>query len=170
MRFPPARVHPGVTQQHRFPAERKVIRLTSSSPLVWREQREEAEAEAEAGECSRIVLLVLLCSSLCLTAGTRTAAVHLLHVEKILSQTHSSCGVIPASTDFTPNEGSRFYLLFLRFFLKNHLDEEKAQSASELLGPDLFSSSAQSSQTRRLFLRFLCSSRSSSLEHHVDLR
>lgn len=100
MRFPPARVHPGVTQQHRFPAERKVTRLTSSSPLVWREQREEAEAEAEAGECSRNVLLVLLCLSLCLTAGTRTAAVHLLHVENILSQTHTPAveSSLPAQT------------------------------------------------------------------------
>lgn len=43
----------------------------------------------------------------------------------------AGCGVIPASTDFTPNEGSRvtgFYFWW------------RAQSASELLGPDLFSS------------------------------
>lgn len=143
MRFLPSRVQPGVTQQHRFPAERGAIRLTCSSPLVWREQRE--EAEAEAGECSRNVLRVLLCLPLCLTAETRTAAVHLLCGENIVSQTPAGCGVIPASTDFTPNEGSRvtgfyFFLFFLRFFLNNHLDNEEAQSASELLGPDLFSS------------------------------
>lgn len=140
VRFPPARVHPGVTQQHRFPAERKVTRLTSSSPLVWREQREEAEAEAEAGECSRNVLLVLLCLSLFDCGDTNSRCAPAPCREYPLTDSHSSCGVIPASTDFTPNEGSRVTGFYLLFFLKNHLDEEKAQSASELLGPDLFSS------------------------------
>lgn len=107
MRFLPARVHRGATAQHRFPAERKVRRLASSSPLVWREQRE--EAEAEAGECSRNVLLVLLCLSPCLTAETRTAAVHLLYGENILPQSPRAVESLPAQT----NEGSRvtgFYL------------------------------------------------------------
>lgn len=159
MRFLPARVHPGVTQQHRFPAERKVRRLTSSSPLVWREQREEAEAEAEAGECSRIVLLVLLCLSLCLTAETRTAAVHLLYGENILPQSPRAVeSSLPAQTLH------RTKVPVLQVFI---FDEEKAQSC---LGLIYSAVRAQSSQTRRLFLRFLCSSRSSSLEHHVDLR
>lgn len=128
MRFLPARVHPGVTQQHRFPAERKVRRLASSSPLVWREQRE----EAEAGECSRNVLLVLLCLSLCLTAETRTAAVHLLYGENILPQSPRAVeSSLPAQTLH------RTKVPVLQVFI---FDEERAQSASELLGPDLFSS------------------------------
>lgn len=132
MRFLPARVHPGVTQQHRFPAERKVRRLASSSPLVWREQREEAEAEAEAGECSRNVLLVFLCLSLCLTAETRTAAVHLLYGENILPQSPRAVeSSLPAQTLH------RTKVPVLQVFI---FDEERAQSASELLGPDLFSS------------------------------
>lgn len=78
------------------------------------------------------VLLVFLCLSLCLTAETRTAAVHLLYGENILPQSPRAVeSSLPAQTLH------RTKVPVLQVFI---FDEERAQSASELLGPDLFSS------------------------------